>query len=266
MPVPVETSDATALDLARECVYRFLSAALSDPYGVRFRLVLDAANQRLACQAADLLREDAGAAPGRLGLGELPAEALTLHAVRAHLREHFGAVQADHERVFGLIARECPPYETEYHPNSEPFFRSQQMADIAGFYRAFGLEPNLDTPDRPDHVALELEFMAFVLLKKRLALAAADEDTEAAENVSVCEKAEHSFFHDHLAWWLPAFAAALRRKAGDGFYAAVGRALAALVHAERQRLGVDTPSVPAGPNAVEPPEELEACAGCATRG
>lgn len=263
----MSTDHDTTLDLARECVYRFLSAALSDPYGVRFRRALDADGEHLACQAADLLRDEAEAPIGRLGLGELPADALTLHPLRAYLRGPLADVQADHDRVFGLAAaRECPPYETEYHPNSEPFFRSQQLADVAGFYRAFGLEPNLDTPDRPDHVALELEFMAFVLLKRRLALAAADEDPEAAENAKVCERAEHSFFRDHLAWWLPAFAAALRRQAGHGFYVAVGMALAALVHAERRRLDVDTPSVPAGPNPVEPPEELEACAGCATRG
>jgi TorA maturation chaperone TorD len=256
----------TALELARECVYRFLSAALSDPCGVRFRLVLDPVAQRLSCQAADLLREEAGAAPGRLGLGELPPEALTLHALVAQVREHFGAVQADHKRVFGLIARECPPYETEYHPNAEPFFRAQQMADVAGFYRAFGLEPSLDTPERPDHVALELEFLAFVLLKKRLALAAAAEDPAAAEHAGVCAEAERDFFRDHLAWWLPAFATALRRQAGGGFYAAVGTALAALVASERRRLGVDTPSVAARPDAGEPPEEPEACAGCAARG
>ena len=74
---------------------------------------------------------------------------------------------------FGLVlTRECPPYETEYHPSSEPFFRSQEMADVAGFYRAFGLETAQAARERPDYLGLELEFMAFLLLKKRLALAA----------------------------------------------------------------------------------------------
>jgi TorA maturation chaperone TorD len=136
------------------------------------------------------------------------------------------------------------------------------MADVAGFYRAFGLEPALDTPERPDHVALELEFMAFVLLKKRLARAAADGDPAADENVEVCARVEQSFFREHLAWWVSAFANGLRLRAGDGFYVAVGRALAALVPAERYRLGVDTPSTPARPDRDEPPEEREACAGC----
>jgi TorA maturation chaperone TorD len=77
----------------------------------------------------------------------------------------------------------------------------------------------------------------------------------------VCEKAEHNFFRDHLAWWVPAFATALRRKAGDGFYAAAGRALAALARAERRRLGVDTPSVSARPDRDDQSEEPEGCAG-----
>lgn len=259
-------SDTRATELARECVYRFLAAALSDPRGPRFRLALEAPAQRLACEAADLLRAEAGA-PGRLALGELPAEALALNAACAHLRGPLAAVLADYDRAFGLAAaRECPPYETEFDPNAEPFYRAQQMADVAGFYRAFGLTPSPDMPERPDHVALELEFLAFVLLKKRQALAAAGEDPEAAEHVSVCEQAEHSFFRDHLAWWVPAFAAGLRRHGGAGFYTAVGRVLAALIPVERGRLGVDTPSVPARPSPGPPAEESDGCAGCAGRG
>ena len=124
-------------------------------------------------------------------------------------------LRAEYDRVFGLVVpKECPPYETEYHPTQETFVRSQQMADIAGFYRAFGIEPAQSSPERPDHLALELEFMAFLLTKKRLALAAVELDPEAAEQVSICDRAQRDFFRDHLAWWVPSFAAGLRRKAG----------------------------------------------------
>ena len=125
------------------------------------------------------------------------------------------ALRAQYDTVFGLVVpKECPPYETEYYPTQETFGRSQQMADVAGFYQAFGIEPAQSSPERPDHLALELEFMAFLLLKRRQAIAATDHDPEAGEQASICDRALRDFFRDHLAWWLPAFAAGLRRKAG----------------------------------------------------
>jgi TorA maturation chaperone TorD len=260
----LETSEAAAVDLARECLYRFLAAAMSDPSAEDWRLVLDTDTQDLARQAADLLREEARDLAGPLGYGELPAEYLDLVPLLDRLHCSVDDCRAEHDRVFGLVlARECPPYETEYHPTSETFFRSQQLADVAGFYRAFGLEPALSVPERPDHLALELEFMAFLLLKNRLALTAAG-DPEVAERASACDEAQSSFCRDHLAWWLPAFTTGLRRKAGGGFYEVVGRVLAAFVAIERQRFGIPAPRLPLQPALIERPEEQSGCAGCAS--
>jgi TorA maturation chaperone TorD len=259
MQTELDAAGAVAIDLARECLYRFLAAALSDPRSETYRLALDADNQRLARAAADLLRAEAEAAPVPLGFGELPAEDLDLAPVVAELHKPSGERCDAYDRAFGLVcAREGPPYETEYCPNAEPFFRAQQMADVAGFYRAHELETAQATHERPDHVSLELEFLAFVLLKKRLA---AD-----AERRDICDATLRSFFRDHVAWWLPAFATGLRRRAGGGLYAAVGRVLAALLPAERGRLGVAAPRVPLEPAPVEPPEESAACAGCPAAG
>jgi hypothetical protein len=70
---PLETNPAIDSDnrttlLARESLYRFLAAALSDPRNPIFRLVLTAENQTVAVQAADLLRERAIREPVPLGL------------------------------------------------------------------------------------------------------------------------------------------------------------------------------------------------------
>lgn len=255
------TLDAEALDLARECVYRFLAVVFGDPYAAKWSLALDAVNQLLAQQAADLLREEAGTEPMPLGIGELPAEQLDLLPLLNELAKPLPELRAEYDQVFGLVlARECPPYETEYHATSEAFFRSQQLADIAGFFRAFGLEPSAAAPERPDHLALELEFMAFVLMKKRLALAAADE--EGTERAVVCDEAQASFFREHLAWWVPAFVAGLRRKAGDGLYDAAGRVLAALTAVERRRFNIPAPRLPLQPAFIERPEEQPGCVGC----
>jgi TorA maturation chaperone TorD len=256
-------SRSVAADLARECLYRFLAAIAGGPYSSGW------------CQALDAMAQDlALAAAGRLGC-ETASESM-LHArdttdpVESEvarlvdgLRAPTDALRAEYDRVFGLVVpKECPPYETEYYPMPETFGRSQQMADIAGFYRAFGIEPARSSPERPDHLALELEFMAFLLLKKREALATADVDLEAADRAMICDRAERDFFRDHVAWWVPTFAAGLRRKARDGYHDALAGVLAAWVPDECRRLGIDAVLRPAPPELIEQPDDQSGCAAC----
>lgn len=252
--------ETAALDLARECLYRFLSALATDPYTASggWERLADPQTQALAIAAADLLRDWADQNPTPLTFGELPPKALDLRPLIAALPGTVADLRDDHDRVFGLIApKECPPYETEYHPPGQTFLRSQQTADVAGFYRAFGIEPGGDTRERPDHIALELEFLALLLTKKRMAPEGA-----SAEPAAICDQAFHDFVKDHLAWWIPAFAAGLRRKAGHGPYHALADVLAALIPTERSRLQIAAPFRLVQPALVEPPEEQSGCAGC----
>jgi TorA maturation chaperone TorD len=258
----MQTAEDRAVLLARECLYRFLAGALSDPYGDRFGLVLEAASQELAGGAADLLRTEVGESATPLGMGELPAAQLDLAALRAELNRPLEELRAEHDRVFGLVqSRECPPYETEYHSSTEPFFRMQQLADVAGFYRAFGLQTARVAPERADHIALELEFMALLAWKDRRALESG-EGPDAAEQAAVCAEAQRTFCSDHLAWWVPSFAMGLRRKAGEGFFMALGSVLAAFVAAERMRFGLPAPRLPLQPALIERPEEQSGCLTC----
>lgn len=261
MSVTELMTEAAAIDVARECLYRFLAAALRDPRTESWRLQADPDNQQLACWSAGLLREEAAQQAVTLGFGELPPDHLDASLLVQEFHHSKDYLCAEYDRVFGLVfSRECPPYETEYQPSAEPFFRAQQLADIAGFYRAFGLDAGRGAPERPDHLALELEFMAFLLLKKRLALAS--DPVDSAEQTEVCDQAQQTFFREHLAWWVPAFATGLRRKAVDGCYATLGCLLAALVPAERGRLNIPAPRLPVQPALIERPEEQAGCAGC----
>lgn len=254
MTTDLELSPTTAVDLAREALYRFLAAAVAGPRNPNWELVQNPDCRRAACDAADLLRSEAGEVS--LGFGELPPALLTLQPLDRAVEESPDTIADEYVHVFGLIgAKECPPYETEYHATSEPFFRAQQMADVGGFYRAFGLDTSSRLPERPDHLALELEFMAFLLAKRRWA--------RDSEQVAVCADAEADFFRDHLAWWVSSLAAGMRRLAGTGFYAAVGQALGAFLPLERARFGVAPPRMPLQTTSVEErPEQAEECAGC----
>jgi TorA maturation chaperone TorD len=262
MSLILTDSDLKAIDLAREALYRFLAAALTDPRSPGAERALDPVDQRLAVAAADLLRAEAEIDPVPLGFGELPPAHLDLTEAVAGLSGSPEDLEAEYDRAFGLVAaRECPPYETEYCPNSEPFFRTQQMADVAGFYGAFGLTGSTARRERPDILTRELEFMAHLLLLTRLAEEGKIPDP-SGERAAVAADAARKFFGDHLSWWVPSFARGLAHRAGGGPYAALARVLAAFLPTERGRLGVKAPQSPVCA-ADERAEGATECAGCA---
>jgi TorA maturation chaperone TorD len=256
------------LDRARLTLYRFLSMAASHPRSEKWSLLQAPDFQELAVAAAELIRGEPLARPEALARGELPLEALDLAPLISFNRLPRELLGTEYDGVFGLlISQDCPPYETEFCPQTFSVYRSHQLADVAGYYRAFGLEPAKKNPERQDHIVLELEFMAWLIAKTLYA-----SENEQAENTRLCGEAQVSFFEDHLAWWVPAFALALRRKA-DGIgeereltlppkshLGAVGSFLGAFVPAERAVLGISPPATAAMPSAME--EDSADCEGC----
>lgn len=100
-----------------------------------------------------------------------------------------------------------PLYETSYEGGrGSPGGATFQMADIAGFYRAFGFEAS---GERPDHVVPELEFLALLLMKEAYARISGD-----AEGAEVCASARGKFVAQHLGEWLPDFAGRVRGTEG----------------------------------------------------
>jgi TorA maturation chaperone TorD len=242
-------------DMAREWLYRFLAAVVAGPYAGSWEYIEDRDAQLEAVLAAGLVQAEAENPFGPLGFGERTADDLDVAALVTELRAPIEELRDDYDLAFGLGApSECPPYESGFLPASRPFFRSQVLADIAGTLREFGVEPATTFPERPDYLAIELEFLAFLLMKKRLALGTAEWNPHALDQAEVCEEAQRDFMRDHFAWWVPAFAAKLARKAGRGYLYELGRVLGALVPLERERLGIALPEKPGAPSYMERPE------------
>lgn len=241
-----------AVNAARSVLYRFASLTLIDPQGGSWSRLAGRSSHECVAAACELLREEPVAVASALSLGEAPLGELEPTAMFARFPGSAELLNAEYERTFGLLVTAgCPPYETEYIDGKLSFQRAQHMADVGGFYRAFGMEPVASRPERPDHIALELEFMAILIgLESR----AAD-----AEQIEVCRDAQAQFLKSHLAWWVPSFARLLLKENPDGFYAAVGRFLSALLPAERALLGVTACHQPAEPSPLERPEECEGC-------
>ena len=254
---PMHPTLDEAQAVARGHVYSFLAAALADPLGEHGALALDPKLQRVAVAAAGLLASEAPAIM-ELGPGELPPRELDLLPLVEELSKPREEVVRQHQEVFGLlIGKSAPPYETEYCHSTLTFYRSQQLADAAGFYHAFGLEQNSRTPERPDHISVELEFMAHLIRKELLAAG----EPELQQKAPICREAQEKFFEAHLAWWVPAFAGLLGRAAPSGAYQAIARALACFVPCERDVLGVQAARDLGEPKTELDQEGEEPCCG-----
>jgi TorA maturation chaperone TorD len=247
----------TALSHARETLYRFTALALLDPRHGAWERLVTLRDDPLATEAARLMREQPACATS-LGLGERPLAALDPQAIVDRLPATAGELNESYERTFGLlVSGGCPPYETEYVPAKHAFQRANALADINGFYRAFGLRPASVLKERQDHIVLELEFMANLIALERQA--AERDDPGQHEHALTCRDAQRRFLNDHLAWWVPAFARLLSREDAGGYYAAAGDFLAALMPAERALLGVPPYRGAVEISSIERPEECDHC-------
>lgn len=139
-------------------------------------------------------------------------------------------LQAAFRHGFGAAGSLC--YETEYGLPHE-FRQAQELADIRGFYLAFGFDMGGAVRERPDHLAVELEFLHVLALKEAHARLHG-----VAEQVEVCVAAQAKFLGDHLGTWVDLFVQSLALNTEDAPYLPLAHFTAAFVQAEAARLGV----------------------------
>lgn len=155
---------------------------------------------------------------------------------------------AAHTRLFGHSRGLVCPFETEY--GAEGAFRQpQELANIAGYYLAFGLTPAEGRDERVDHAACECEFMDFLARKEAFGLGslrAGGDQEEAAERLATVRGAARRFLRDHLGRFGRAFASRLMKEDADGFHGALGAVLFRFLTQECQRFGL-----PPGPPCLE---------------
>ena len=136
-------------------------------------------------------------------------------------------LQEAHISIFDPLAGPFP-YESE-NKELHDFSKAHLMADIMGFYKAFGVEP---VNERADHIVSELEFMHFLTLKEGHAYS-----TDSSENAVICRDAQKKFFTDHLITWTGALSKAIKTKGGnntDRFYLHLLDLLNKFIEYERQ--------------------------------
>jgi len=200
--------------LTRAAIYRLLGRA----FGYPTASVLE----ELARLSALVAEQPATAPAIRDPLARLAATAREVDP---------GALAAEYVFLFDRQVR-CPPYEGAYGDAPQMAGKSAELADIAGFYTAFGLAPAATYPDMEDHIAAELEFMSALALKEAYAVAEGH-----TEGLAVTREAQVGFLTDHLGRWADTFAGEVRSATPVPYYAAAADVLTTWVRAEIEALG-----------------------------
>lgn len=142
-------------------------------------------------------------------------------------------LRSEYIDIFDRGRTENSLYETEYG-RERAMVKTNELADLSGFYLAFGLDNDSENviPEMADHVSVELEFYAFLLLKQIYL-----DEHKIEEGSEIVYEARKNFMRDHLG----RFASSIKNRPGvmeSDFYLPVFKWISDLVDNECNLLGV----------------------------
>ncbi len=136
-------------------------------------------------------------------------------------------LEYEYVNIFGhTLSKKTSPYELEHLQNQEIFYKTQSLADISGFYKAFGLQ--IRANERADFISIEAEFLSYLIVKELLAR----QKELGDEKIDVTRNAQRDFFKDHFAGWASKLAKNVIEQARISFYQQAGRYLQRFIKAE----------------------------------
>lgn len=208
---------------SRTILYQFLALALYEPAENLFEILENDNPDRLTAAGKEFLGPK----------GEKLMDSI-LEALRGKGEEQKDLLldlKVEYNRLFvGPMPPFCPPYESFYDENlpKEGFgnLMGSTSEAMANALRDEGLELTLDYAELPDHMAIELEFMYYLLSKAN----AGEQDEEL-----YLQKA-NAFLREHLSQWLPKFGAMVSQESHHPFYRGIGLLLEATVNADLEVL------------------------------
>ena len=155
----------------------------------------------------------------------LSSTIMKIYEILNHADWTLEELRLEYTRLF--IKGEAHPYETSY---DDPLRRTHILADIAGFYRAFGMKPR---GELPDYINCELEFMALLCFKGAYALVHG-----LQKQYEVCLIALKKFIGEHLLRWLNHFKVYITKSAKLPIYPVLIELIYLFVSFHAERLSI----------------------------
>jgi len=174
-----------------------------------------------------------------------------------HQRVDRETLEYEYNRLFAhLGSAKCPPYETEYGYDNV-FQKTQAMADIGGFYRAYQLDAADVNTERVDFISTELEFMSFLATSEAYAHQHGNQD-----QLDICTDTQRKFLTAHLGRWAGVFVEVLILTTKVDYYRLLGRLTRAFFDDEAKKLGVTLEKVSGSNNETAKSPSPFDCDGC----
>lgn len=117
----------------------------------------------------------------------------------------------------------APPYGSIYLDNERKVMGDSTIKTIE-LYRKAGLAINDDFKELPDHIAVELEFMYYLVFKETEALEKSDIDT-AHKFI----KMQQEFLNSFLGLWINNFCEKIKNGTDNEFYLALAECVSAFI-------------------------------------
>lgn len=137
---------------------------------------------------------------------------------------------APNDRILAFTRLFLGPGRPIAHPYESVYVESQLAGEstdrVSRCYAEAGLQVSDAHPELPDHISLELAFMAHLTLR----------EVSEIERGEIWRRRQHDFLQRHLARWLPSFCQRLEQSDGPPFYREAARAAKSLVEQDLARL------------------------------
>ena len=209
---------------ARSTIYGVISVIFSSPESDKFSMILNHNLRECALDACFELEKDEDQ-EGKMLLSKSfqklieKLDCLELQTIKDEFVDIFGHT----------LSKQITPYALEHLKNSDVFFRTQKLADLNGFYKAFGME--VESIERADHISTQTEFLSFILLKGMLA-----DQNHLFDQKEICEKAVLDFQKEHFLDWVEMFSENMVNYVDKGFYPLSGKFLSEFICREKSNL------------------------------
>ncbi len=205
---------------ARSTLYGFVSTLFSDPESEKFSMMKNPKFQKMVLNSCLQFDEN--------NESELSGAFQKVISMVNELNRE--TIQNENVSIFGhTLSKQTAPYALEHLKSTDVFFRTQKLADLNGFYQAFGME--VECVERADHIATQTEFLSYLILKELVAI-----KKNLEEEIEICQKAFIDFHQEHFFDWAKMFSENLIEKVEGEFYPAAGKFLWGLICKEKSNL------------------------------
>ena len=135
------------------------------------------------------------------------------HVSRMRDENDLAQLKVDYSRLFaGPFKLLAPPYGSVYLEGKRQVMGVSTI-NVRNRYQQAGLEISGEVKEAPDHIALELEFMYYLIFKEIDSLEKSDLDRARGYI-----RLQQQFLEIHLGAWVHEFALAVEKNATTGFY------------------------------------------------